>query len=264
MSALRLHVAGIGLWSPQLADAAALRGWLDGNVPAQAPRPAAAYLPAPERRRASEHVLLAVEAAGQAIAMSGLEPATLACVFSSAHGDQAVTDYLCATLAQAPQELSPTRFHNSVHNAAAGYWTIATACRAPSSAVCAAQASVGAGLLEAASQALAESCPVLLVCSDVAGHGPLAQLTACTWPFAAALVLAAQPSKHHVASLRLHLQPAGPPAPVVDPALPPEWLRGNPAAALLPLLAALLQGSGRCILAATAGLQLSIDVEPPA
>jgi hypothetical protein len=263
MSALRLQVAGIGLWSPHLADAAALRGWLGGRAPVPPARPAAAYLPASERRRASEHVLLAAEVAGQAIAMSGLEPATLACVFSSAHGDQAVTDYLCSTLAQAPQELSPTRFHNSVHNAAAGYWTIATGCRAPSSAVCAAQASAGAGLLEAASQALADAQPVLLVCSDVAGCGPLAQLTACTRPFAAALVLTAQPHRHSLASVRLQLQPAAD-APIAEPALPETWLQGNPAAALLPLLVALLNGRGRCILAATAGLQLSIEVEPPA
>ena len=35
----------------------------------------------------------------------------------------------CArTLASAPTLLSPTKFHNSVHNAAAGYWTIGTGC----------------------------------------------------------------------------------------------------------------------------------------
>jgi hypothetical protein len=264
VSALCLHVAGIGLWSPQLADTAALRDWLAGTVPASAPRPAAAYLPAQERRRASAHVLLAAEVAGQAIAMSTLEPAALTCVFSSAHGDQAITDYLCTTLAQAPQELSPTRFHNSVHNAAAGYWTIATGCRAPSSAICAAQASVGAGLLEAASQALADQRPVLLVCSDVAGQGPLAQLTACTRPFAAALVLTAEPGHHSLATVRMQLQPNAPCAPLIDPLLPEDWLQGNPAAAALPLLVALLNGRGRCILTATVGLQLSIDVEPPA
>ena len=52
-------------------------------------------------------------------------------MFASTYGDLAITDYMCSTLAKAPMTLSPTRFHNSVHNAAAGYWSIATACRQP-------------------------------------------------------------------------------------------------------------------------------------
>ena len=67
-------------------------------------------------------------------ALPGRDPATLPSVFTSAHGDLAVNDYMCATLATQPTAISPTRFHNSVHNAAAGYWTIATGCHAASSA----------------------------------------------------------------------------------------------------------------------------------
>ena len=40
-------------------------------------------------------------------------------MFTSTHGDLAITDYMCQTLATAPSEISPTKFHNSVHNAAA-------------------------------------------------------------------------------------------------------------------------------------------------
>ena len=69
-----------------------------------------------------------------AVRASGRDPATLPSVFTSAHGDLAVNDYMCATLATQPTAISPTRFHNSVHNAAAGYWTIATGCHAASSA----------------------------------------------------------------------------------------------------------------------------------
>jgi 3-oxoacyl-(acyl-carrier-protein) synthase len=153
MSALAVHVEGVGLWTPQLADFAALRALLAGATPpTPPPRPAAATLPPNERRRAPEGVLLAIEVAGQAVAMSGRDASTLACVFASSHGDQSITDYMSATLAQAPTELSPIRFHNSVHNAAVGYWTIATGCHAPSTAVCAQHASFGAGLLEAVSQ----------------------------------------------------------------------------------------------------------------
>jgi hypothetical protein len=262
MSTLRVHVEGIGLWSPRLADFAALRARLRGASAAEpAARPTATTLPPNERRRAPESVLLAVEVAGQAVAMSGRAPDELACVFGSAFGDQAITDYMCETLARAPSELSPTRFHNSVHNAPAGYWTIATGCHAPSSAVCAWRDSMGAGLLEAALQAVADERPVLLVCSDVAGTGALAEMTGSTEPFACALVLAPQASARSLAHLSLTLSSHA--ASEAAVARPPrgEHEANATAAAALPLLA-LLAGHGRhCLMAAAGTLGLDIHLE---
>ncbi|WNL46617.1 beta-ketoacyl synthase chain length factor [Dyella sp. BiH032] len=262
MSGLRIHVEGIGLWSPQLADFPALHTWLAGT-PAAVPgaKPPAATLPATERRRAPESVLLAVEVAGQAVAMSGRDAGGLACVFGSAFGDQTITDYMCETLARAPTELSPTRFHNSVHNAPAGYWTIATGCHAPSSAVCAYRDTLGAGLLESAMQVLADSQPVLFVCADVAGTGPLGDVTHSTQAFGCALVLSPDVSPRTVATLALQVSrdaaTASPP-----PILPPAWLEANAtAAAALPLLS-LLAGHGRhCHIAAAGTLGLHIERE---
>lgn len=263
MKPLDLFVEGIGLWSPQFADFAALRARLNGDAPVAPAAPTAALLPANERRRAPESVRLAVEVAGQALAMSGRDPATLACVFASAHGDQAITDAICSTLARAPAELSPTRFHHSVHNAPAGYWTIATGCRAPSSAVCAGARSFAAALLEASAQALAEQRPVLLACSDIAGHGPLLEMTGCDRPFGCALLLAPEAGSTTLARLRLelpadHASSTPPPATLADAAV------GNPAAAALPLLALLAGAGGRCRLELATALDLLIAVEPAA
>ncbi|UGB37930.1 beta-ketoacyl synthase chain length factor [Frateuria soli] len=262
MSALTVYVEGIGVWSPQLADFDALRAALMGEVPTPPPpRPAATVLPAGERRRAPESVLLAVEVAAQAVAMSGREAAAMPCVFTSSHGDQAIMDYMCAVLASAPSELSPTRFHNSVHNAPAGYWTIATGCHAPSNAVCAQRASFGAGLLEAASLALADARPVLLVCSDTAGNGPLAEVTDSPAPFGCALVLSPQPGPSTLGRLVLHLCPGSiPDAPVASP-VPAEWIARSPAAVALPLLALLAQGAGRCRLMAARSLAMDVRLE---
>jgi hypothetical protein len=260
MSALRVYVEGVGLWSPQLADFAALQSLLAGTTPAPPPaRPAAATLPPNERRRAPESVLLAIEVAGQAVAMSGRDAATLACVFASSHGDQSITDYMCATLAQAPAELSPIRFHNSVHNAPVGYWTIATGCHAPSTAVAAQRASFGAGLLEAVSQVLAEQRAVLLVCSDTAGSGPLGEVTGCHQPFGCALVLTAERSSTTLARLDLRLTPAHPDSALDEPLA--DWRTSNPSAGGLPLLALLASNGGRCQLVATATLGLQIDMD---
>ena len=259
MSALRVWVEGVGLWSPQLADFAALRGVLRGDAPTPPPaRPAAARLPANERRRAPESVLLAVEVADQAVAMSARDAATLACVFASSHGDQPITDYMCATLAQAPAELSPTRFHNSVHNAPVGYWTMASGCHAPSTAVAAQRASFGAGLLEAASQALAGQREVLLVCSDTAGSGPLREVTGCEQAFGCALVLAPAASPASIAALDLQLLAEHLDTPLPEPLA--GWRRGSPSAAGLALLALLSRGSGRCRLAASTTLGLQLEV----
>lgn len=257
---MRVYVEGVGLWSPQLANFSALQTMLAGTLPEPpSGRPAAATLPANERRRAPESVLLAIEAAGQAVAMSGRDAATLACVFASSHGDQAITDYMCTTLARAPTELSPIRFHNSVHNAAVGYWTIATDCHAPSTAISAQDASFGAALLEAVSQAATEQHPVLLVCSDIVGSGPLGEVTGCGQPFGSALVLSPHPGASTLASLDLAVTTDNADTPLPEPLA--GWRAASPSAAGLPLLA-LLAGKtdGRCQLAAAAALGLQIDV----
>jgi hypothetical protein len=111
-------------------------------------------------------------------------------VFATSQGDLPITDYLCTTLAAAPRELSPTRFHNSVLNAAAGYWTIATGCRAPSTSLSAGDGTFAGGLFEAACQVAANAAPVLLVSYDIAAPPVLADVIANRAPFAAALVLA--------------------------------------------------------------------------
>lgn len=260
MTELRVHVEGVGVWSPQLASFDALRRLLDGQALEEpAARPAAAALSVNERRRAPESVLVAIEAASQAIAMSGRNANGLACVFASAYGDQATTDYMCRVLADAPTELSPTRFHNSVHNASAGYWTIATDCRAPSSAACAGHASFGAALLEAAACACADRRPVLLVCSDTAGMGPLGELIDCRIAFGCALVLSPFPG---AAALPLNLslvaQTSGE-TPLPQPCK--DWMRDNPSAASLPLLAMLARGVGQCVLAASERLGLRAQME---
>lgn len=209
MDALTVHLEGIGSWSPQWPDwdhaARVLRG---EEAAAPAGKPAASVLSPGERRRAPELILLACESAAQACASARREAADLPCVFASANGDVATADAICATLASAPQELSPIRFHNSVHNAAAGYWTVATGCRAPSTAISASGGTLAAGLLEAALQALADERPVLLVACEAAAGGPLADVLHARETLGLALVLNATPGERSRARLRLRHEPA--------------------------------------------------------
>lgn len=264
MSPMRVTVEGLGLWNPQLGNFDALRQLLAGQPTAPPPvRPPAATLPANERRRAPESVLLAVEVADQAIAMSGRSSEALACVFSSSHGDQAITDYMCATLASAPAELSPTRFHNSVHNAPVGYWTIATGCHAASTAVCAHRHSFGAGLLEACALVLADRRPVLLVCSDIAGSGPLGEVTYCEQSFGCALVLAPEHRGDAIATLAVTTATESTaPGDLTEPLA--GWRAGNPSAEALGLLAALARRETAVALPSAPHMELHMTMEYPA
>ena len=261
MSGLQVTIEGIGLWTAQAGGFGDLARLLDGVDPATpGTRPPAAMLPANERRRAPESVLLAAEVAGQAVAQSGRNAAELACVFTSSHGDQGITDYLCATLARAPTEVSPTKFHNSVHNAPVGYWTIASGCHAASTALCAHRESFGAGLLEAVCLVVAERRPVLLVCSDVASSGPLTEMAGCTLAFGTAMVLAPASGQQALARLGLQIAP-GRPEDIAWPAPLQAWHAGNPAADALRLLVPLARRAPEALAAAAPGLALHMQLE---
>lgn len=245
---LTAGIAGIGFWAPRLPGWPLSREVLLGSAEAPeapAPRVAPALLAPTERRRAPDTVAIALEVAARACEMAGLPPASLPSVFASTHGDLPINDYMCATLASTPALISPTRFHNSVHNAAAGYWTIGTGCTAASTALTAWQHTFGNGLLEALVQCIADDTPVLLVAYDVASRGPIAAVTPSTGMLAVALVLT--PPGHAAAGRRLQatLAEGATAAGARDTAAGPvagAWqalLAGNAMAHCLPLFAAL-------------------------
>lgn len=158
-----------------------------------APRPLPTLLAANERRRAPESVLLALALAEEAVRQAGLEASVPASVFTSAHGDLAIVDALCRTLADDPLMLSPTRFHHSVHNAASGYWAIGAHNPSPSTALAGFDHSFAAGWLEAVAQCLADQRPVLLVGCDTEARGPLASVNTSRGTLGVALVMRPEP-----------------------------------------------------------------------
>ena len=237
-----LWIDGVALWSPALPGWAVAQAAFKGEaveLPADTPRrPAPALLAANERRRAPDSVLLALEAASQALADSGLEAAAVASVFSSAHGDLAVTDALCKTLAADPTLLSPTRFHHAVHNAASGYWAIGSGSHAASTALSAFETSFAAGLLEAASQCAADAQPVLLVAYDTEAVGALASVNRSRGLLAVALLLSPAPGPRSRWVLDWALQPGAAAVPALQSAAA-QALADNASAPALPLLEAM-------------------------
>lgn len=238
MSAAQLsgYVDGVGLLGPGLPDWPAAASVLRAQVPFVR---SATVLPVPlllsgaERRRVSPLVKLTLTAGLEACAAAQVDAATLPAVFTSSGGDGANCHEICSVLA-GDRQISPTRFHNSVHNAASGYWGIATHATAASNALCAFDASFGAGLLEALCQAAVEQCRVLLIAYDAPYPEPLRSTRPIPDAFALALVLAAQRSDRSLARIGVALSEAAATA-MSDAAL--EELRSSiPAARSLPFL----------------------------
>jgi hypothetical protein len=236
-----VYIEGVALWAPTLPGWEMARAAFRDEGPAADPpqrRPSPELLPSAERRRAPDTVALALVVASRAVAQSGHAAADLASVFTSAHGDLGITDAICSTLVSAPTLVSPTRFHNSVHNAASGYWTMGTGCMQASSAISAFKHSFAAGLLEACVQCAADERAVLLVGYDIEACGALACTAESRGLLALALVLAPARSERSVAALEWSLA-SGPTAPVSLRTTAARALAGNAMADGLPLFEAL-------------------------
>jgi hypothetical protein len=241
---LQVAVQGIGLIGPGLEGWQQAAPLLRGEQPyAPAPLPPLKpeLLPPNERRRTTQLIKLAIQAAEEAQQQSGIDAAELACIFASAEGDTFIVDRLCEALTLPQKPVSPTQFHNSVHNAPAGYWAIAGKARRFSTSITAAGATFAAGLMEAAAFVATEGEPALLVAYDVALPESLAPFGDCHAPFATALVLSPVGEDSPIATLALEPPVAdGTPAPLSDTFA--ALRRDNPAAEALVLLHQLAQG----------------------
>jgi Beta-ketoacyl synthase, N-terminal domain len=256
---MRAFVAGVGLRGPGLdgwpagsAVLAGVRPWMAAEVTAPPP----ALLAPNERRRAGLPVRLGLAVAEEAVRMAGLAPDAVRGVFASANGEGAILHDLLETLASGAlasdtPQVSPTQFHNSVHNAVAGYWTVAARSRQPMTCLGAHADSFAAGLLKAMAEVAAEQAPVLLCVYDVPLPEPLAgkQPTGCAFAFACALALTPTATAGTLAGLHASWQPepATPDADTWGADLPEgaalaAMSRQNPAARSLRLLQAIAAG----------------------
>jgi len=192
MVKLRADIEGIGLLGPGLdgwADSVPILEGRSPYVPQPTVLPVPDGLPPAERRRLGRVVKLALGVGLQATSRAGVDPVSLPSVFTSSGGDGNNCHEICQALSLEERMISPTRFHNSVHNAAAGYWSIATGSTASSNALCAFDASFAAGLLEAVTQVVADQTRVLLVAYDAQYPPPLFAKRPIPEAFGMAMVL---------------------------------------------------------------------------
>ncbi len=234
-----LNVHAVGCVLPGLDGWAQARPVLAGQAPyvaAEVGAGASELLPPNERRRATASVRLAFRAAEDAVKSAALKPADWATVFASSDADTAIINRIVTALAEPARGVSPTDFHNCVHNAAAGYWSIGVGCRLPSTTLSAWDQSFAAGLLEAATLVHADALPVLLVVYDIVPPEPLLSARPITRPGAVALALSdGSLTAPVLARIELTAGAQGDETPCADPALD-ALRRTNPAARALPLL----------------------------
>jgi hypothetical protein len=265
---LAVFVQGIGLLGPGLP------GWEQGRrclsglhqyepTPCVLPLPMA--LPPAERRRAGAVIKVSLAVGQEAVAASGLDAIDLSSVFSSSSGDAVNCHEICTALASSDRLISPTRFHNSVHNASSGYWSISSGSMASSSVLCAHDASFSAGLLEAMTQVVIEDKPVLLVVYDTNYPEPLHATRPVPDTLGVAMVLSPRPGDHSLARIVLagtDFLTMAAPSTLDNAEL--ECLRQSiPAARALPLLQAIATGqSTSLVLAYLNDAHLALEVAP--
>jgi hypothetical protein len=262
MSTLGAAIESIALLGPGLPDWAAARAVLCGALPyAHAPTavPVPALLPPNERRRSGLAVKIAVAVGAAALAEGAREASALDTVFASSSADGDTCHAICEQLAGSERLISPTRFHNSVHNAPSGYWSIATHCMAPSVSVCGYDASFCAGLLEACAFVQVRGAPVLLIAYDAPYPEPLLAKRPVSDAFGVALLLAPQAGARALARLELTLVGNAPDT-LADARL--ESLRHCvPTARCLPLLRLLARAEhGAAVLEYLEGLNVAVKV----
>jgi hypothetical protein len=262
-----VFVAGASVRGHGLDGFSASREILSGAVAyARAPLvlPAPSMLSANERRRASQATKLALAVAEEAAVMSAIPPEKLRGVFGSSNGDGATVGAILEALTTADGAVSPTQFHNSVHNAAAGYWSIGVRSSQPATCLGCNDWTVAAGLMKAVSECAVERAPVLLCLYDLPLPAPLNSFRQVPEAFGAALVLTHERTDSALGRLRVGF--------VAEPcAEGSEFARGagldalsaaHPIARILRLLEGLAAGiCDRCSLALLDG-RVDVRLEP--
>lgn len=243
MHKLTAYIEGIGLLGPGFnnwPDSQAVICGQQSYQPAKAVLPLPALLPAAERRRSGAIVRLTLATGLEAITAAGLDAATLPMVFSASGGDGENCHAICEMLASDDRQISPTRFHNSVHNAAAGYWSIATGAMSASTVLGAFDACFGAGLLETLTQVVVDHTRVVFLACDTSYPEPLHSARPIPDAFGVALVIAPERSARALAKITVSLTDAD--ADRLDDAALEILRTAIPAARGLPLLRGIALG----------------------
>lgn len=155
---IEVYIKDINIWIQGLNDSVSLTAWANGNsvLPVDYELPKPQYYPKAQLRRLSPFSKVALHTLDMPSALSD----NLPLIFASQHGDLAKTVQLIKDAALG-DELSPTQFTLSVHNATTGLFGIATNNSAPTTTISAGHNTFVEGLIEASMQCTQEKTAVI-------------------------------------------------------------------------------------------------------
>jgi len=247
MSALlpELSLTGIAFWAPGHDDLVRLAAG-DCSADPAIKAPKAEILPARLRRRCSLLTRMSAEVVAKASAEAAIDTSSATVILASVYGEIRTTGQLLVMMAEEPgSPLSPTRFHNSVHNTPIGYLSIACKNHCGSTAISAGPRTLAMAMLEAATVIAAGEGPVVVVLVEEPLPEGLAMDRGTYDGLAVAFVVEAARD----AGIRVRLGRAASAHPLPEI---PENIAGNPCANAVAVATALIAG------------MTSIPLEPPA
>ena len=160
---MKVYINSINVWLQGLNDATTLTLWANNklSLPQEFIPPKPQYYPKGQLRRLSPFSKVALHCLDIPQALTQ----NLPLIFASQHGDLAKTVALIKD-ASVGEDLSPTQFALSVHNATTGLFSIATNNTAPTTTISAGNNTFIEGLIEAAMQCQQENMQVIYTYCD--------------------------------------------------------------------------------------------------
>lgn len=198
---LEAAIVGLGLHTAHHADLAA---FLKGEASAEPAPPSGRFLDARTRRRASTLTRAMADAYAEAIASSGLDPATIASVFGSALGEAGTMLSLLDQMFRTHEPVSPMRFVTSVHNTASGLVSISGKNRGFTTSIGADFDTPAMSLLEALGVIHADRIPGIVCCAEEGAPEDLVP-EEYHWGLLAGAVALVHPDDAPAGALRLRL-----------------------------------------------------------
>lgn len=229
-----LYVTGLGLWSPGFPD---VTRWREGVPELGADKPRCKLVDARLKRGSSRFANMLGEVIEQACTAAELDVRTVPTFYGSSLGEIETMVMLLRMLYEEEGKLSPNRFKNSVHNAASGLLSIATANTAFSTAIAAGERSFEATLIEAWAYLHVEGGGAVVAVGDDRPPEPLDQLGG-HGALAVGIALSVDPPSAGPRVSIANLRRA--PSTIEGSARVPEDLRTNCASAALELVHAVL------------------------
>ena len=184
-----VYVRDVGFWSPGYASGDA---WCRAEFDDTVESPDAELLSGALRRRATALTRMSIEVFAQATRTADSLRTDVRSIWATSHGEHTTAIRILGMMQRGEGKLSPTHFHNSVHNAASGYASIATQNHTASTTLSGGTELVSAALLEAMCHLETAAGEIVLVLADEPLQVPFERSNA-TSPLAMAFCFSSDP-----------------------------------------------------------------------